>query len=173
MEYICKLPVPIKFDTEIDALYFKEPSISQLRGDFKPVRGAFKKVMFSTTNLLPSKQNEKESEEKSKKENRTYEEIQDEGYQVLEFIEVVGGEIEANFISEFKKFIVKRVCFKSSSLELDTIFTKADLDMLFVKDSNGEMPYIENFDEIFAMYLGYFLPFFSSMRPDKIKKNIA
>lgn len=171
-EYICNLPTALKLHikvgdiyehAEIKTLYFKEPSINELRCSFAPVRNAFKQLQQSITQQQTEAQKEqdKNGENPLKHQNRTKEEARKLGYQMLEFIDGGDGEKLKNFQNEFKKYLVKGCCFTAPSLEKDTQLT-------MVETINDEV-----LEEILAMYLGYFLVFFILRNPKVMEEYIA
>lgn len=171
-DYICNLPEPIVIhqkvngsfeNIKVERLYFKEPSINELRCSFAPVRNAFKQVQASITQFQreAQKEQDKNGENPLKHENRTKEEARKLGYQMLEFID--GGDCEKlkNFQNEFKKYLVKGCCFTAPSLEKDT-------QLRMVETINDEV-----LEEILAMYLGYFLVFFMLRNPNVMAEYMA
>lgn len=171
-DYICNLPKPIIIqekrngsfqNIEVETLYFKEPSINELRSSFAPVRNAFKQLQQSITQQQrdTQKEQDKDGENPLKHQNRTQEEARKLGYQMLEFIDSGDGEKLKNFQNAFKVYLVKGCCFTAPSLEKDTQLTMAET----ISD--------EALEEILAMYLGYFLVFFILRNPQVMEKYIA
>lgn len=179
MEYTCTLPMPLKAQVkvngtyqhqDINILYFKEPSISQLKCDFRYTRNAFKKLQQSMSAEIKQAQDnqkeevEEEAEEKAGEKVLTEQEALKRGYPLLEMIDNADVDIYQKPLEEaFKVYLTKGSCFLAPSMDAENKLTKTHIDTLDY----------DNFQAIFAVYLGFFLYFFILKNPEKMKELIA
>ena len=176
MEYTCTLPTPLKAQVkvngtyqhqDIDILYFKEPSISQLKCDFRYTRNAFKKLQQSMSAAIKEAQdNQKKEEVEEKVEEKvlTEQEALKRGYPLLEMIDNADVDTYQKPLEEaFKVYLTKGSCFLSPSMDAENKLTKTHIDTLDY----------DNFQAIFAVYLGFFLHFFILKNPEKMKELTA
>lgn len=180
-QYICKLPIPLKQEQvkfggewqhkDIDTLYFKEPSVAKLQCDFRYTRSAYKAIQNAIER--PNK-NTEEGKKTQKKESAEeddflknigsdYEKASKRGYQMLELIDSADIELQDNFFRAFEVFLTKGSCFTTPQMENDNC----------IKQTTIELLEYANREEIFAMYIGFFLDFFILKNPEKMKKYIV
>lgn len=174
IEYKCVLPEPIlniavkegnetKFKT-IDTLYFKEPSLSKLRCDFRHTREAFKRMSLALQDVLPKEAVEKKDKQENKQESKieTYEEVKARGFSYIEFIEYLKNpEFAEDLYNSFKIYLRKGSCYLTPQMEEENIVTATIVE---------ELEEI-NLDTILALYIGFFLDYFILKYPQIKKKN--
>lgn len=178
-QYICKLPTPIKAMQvqeggqnkfiDVDTLFFKEPSVGKLKCDFRYTRNAFKKAYKQAMQeLRESLQGHQENTTKKEIENVddviTEEKALMRGYEVLESLDSLDVDLyQIPLENAFKTFLTKGSCYKMAGMEEVNKLTMDDIEA--ISD--------DNFEVIFAMYLGYFLDFFILRNPVQMKKYFA
>jgi len=163
-KYFCNLITPIKIQVnvngswtyqEVEKVYFKEPSINEIRLKFDKVRPLAKKIFFE---LAQTQKEKAVQQEKEKPQTELeYEQVLEQGLGMIEFMEL-SLETFPLFMQAFKEFIGNGTVFIDPAMQ--TSLTSANILLLDV----------ENFDNILAMYLGYFTLFFISRNQ---KKNIS
>jgi hypothetical protein len=167
-KYFCNLITPIKIQVnvngswtyqEVEKVYFKEPSINEIRVKFDKVRPLAKKLFLEISQMQKAVQEQKTvQQEKEKPQTELqYEEVLEQGLGMIEAMEISIDTFPL-FMQAFKEFIGNGTVFVDPAMQ--TSLTSANILLIDA----------ENFDNILAMYLGYFTPFFMSRNP---KKSIA
>ena len=167
-KYFCNLTTPIKIQVnvngswtyqELEKVYFKEPSINEIRLKFDKVRPLAKKLFLEISQMQKAVQEQKTvQQEKEKPQTELqYEEVLEQGLGMIEAMEISIDTFPL-FMQAFKEFIGNGTVFVDPAMQ--TSLTSANILLLDA----------ENFDNILAMYLGYFTPFFISRNQ---KKSIA